>query len=60
MLYNCGRIAESELKNTSLARKYYSRYLAAAHPQSPEEKKAFAYVRSRWGPKATGAGEKRR
>ena len=59
MLYNCGRIAESELKNTSLARKYYSRYLAAAHPQSPEEKRAYAYVRSRWG-KAAGAGKKGR
>jgi tetratricopeptide (TPR) repeat protein len=59
MLYNCGRIAESELKNTTLARKYYSRYLAAAHPQSPEEKRAYAYVRSRWG-KAAGAGKKGR
>jgi len=51
MLYNCGRIAESELRNTTLARKYYLRYLVAAHPKDPEEKKAFAYVRSRWATK---------
>ena len=57
MLYNCGRIAESEMKNISLARKYYSRYLAAAHPESPDEKKAYAYVRAKWGPKG-GAGKK--
>jgi tetratricopeptide (TPR) repeat protein len=49
MLYNCGRIAESELKNNFLARKYYMRYLAAAHPESPEEKKAYAYVKEHWG-----------
>ena len=51
MLYNCGRIAESELRNMTLARKYYLRYLAAAHPKDPEEKKAYAYVRSRWATK---------
>jgi tetratricopeptide (TPR) repeat protein len=49
MLYNCGRIAESELKNNTLARKYYTRYLAVAHPDSPEEKKAYAYVKAHWG-----------
>ena len=49
MLYNCGRICESNLHNTNLARQYYRRYLALAHPQSPDEKKAYAYVRSRWG-----------
>jgi tetratricopeptide (TPR) repeat protein len=54
MLYNCGRIAESELKNMTLARKYYLRYLATAHPKDPEEKKAYIYVRSRWGAKTGG------
>ena len=49
MLYNCGRISESLLKNTTMARKYYRLYLSTAHPQSPEEKKAYNYVRRRWG-----------
>ncbi|HEY8969341.1 MAG TPA: hypothetical protein VIM64_09610 [Puia sp.] len=52
MLYNCGRISESLLKNETLARKYYRAYLSAAHPQSPEEKKAYNYVRAHWGRKA--------
>jgi cytochrome c-type biogenesis protein CcmH/NrfG len=56
MLYNCGRIAESNLKNNTLARKYYVRYLAAAQPKSAEEKRAYAYVRARWG---THSGEKK-
>jgi tetratricopeptide (TPR) repeat protein len=54
MLYNCGRIYESELKNNSMARKYYRRYLTAAHPQSPKEKKAYAYVQARWAAKPLG------
>ena len=49
MLYNCGRISESLLKNTAMARKYFMLYLKTAHPQSPEEKKAYNYVRTRWG-----------
>jgi hypothetical protein len=49
MLYNCGRISETGLKNKVLARKYYNRYLALAHPTSPGEKKAYAYTRERWG-----------
>jgi len=48
-LYTCGRIAETELKNTGLARLYYRRYLAVAKPESPEEKKAYRYVRQKWG-----------
>ncbi|HWK05135.1 MAG TPA: tetratricopeptide repeat protein [Puia sp.] len=51
MLYNCGRLAESGLKNNVLARKYYLRYLTLAHPELPEEKKAYAYVKARWGRK---------
>jgi tetratricopeptide (TPR) repeat protein len=46
-LYNCGRIAESELKDEVLAKKYYRRYLTVANPQTPEEKKVMTYVRSR-------------
>ena len=53
MLYSCGRIAESELKNEALARKYYTRYLAAAHPDSPEEKQAYMYVKEHWGIKTS-------
>jgi len=51
MLYNCGRISESLLKNETQARKYYRQYLAVAHPQSAEEQKAYKYVRRRWGKK---------
>jgi len=51
MLYNCGRIAETGLKNNALARKYYTRYLALAHPETPEEKKVYVYVKTRWNKK---------
>jgi len=51
MLYNCGRIAEINLKNKTMARKYYTLYLKTAHPQSAEEKKAYNYVRLHWGGK---------
>lgn len=51
MLYNCGRIYEVELKNEALARKYYVRYLALAKPEAVDEKKAYAYVKERWGKK---------
>jgi tetratricopeptide (TPR) repeat protein len=50
-LYTCGRIAETELHNATLARQYYRRYLALAKPQTAEEKKAYRYVRERWGKK---------
>ncbi len=49
MKYNCGRICESNLKNLKLARKYYSEYLKLADPQSPEEKKAYRFVKLHWG-----------
>lgn len=52
MLYNCGRIAETKLNDNTLARKYFTLYLTTAHPTSPEEKKAYAYVRQHWGPKS--------
>lgn len=51
MLYNCGRISETMLHNRVMARKYFRLYLAAAHPVSAEEKKAYEYVRLHWGPK---------
>ncbi|HLY71188.1 MAG TPA: hypothetical protein VKR53_15750 [Puia sp.] len=56
MKYNCGRIAETDLKNKALAKKYYTMYLSSARPRSPEEKRAFAYVKAKWSirqPKST-------
>lgn len=53
-LYNSGRMAETGLHNKTLARQYFTRYLAVAHPETPEEKKVYAYIRSRWGHSATG------
>ncbi len=50
-LYSCGRIYEVELKNATLARQYYTRYLALAQPTAVDEKKAYAYVKERWGKK---------
>ncbi|HMH33120.1 MAG TPA: tetratricopeptide repeat protein [Puia sp.] len=49
MYYNCGRICESNLKNMKLAKKYYTLFLKIADPKSSEEKKAYAYVKSKWG-----------
>lgn len=49
VLYTCGRICETELHNTVLARQYYRRYLALGKPKSKEEKAAYAYVRKVWG-----------
>jgi tetratricopeptide (TPR) repeat protein len=50
-LYNCGRLAESRLHNPALARTYYRRYLAFAQPKTAEERRAYAYVKARWGRK---------
>lgn len=50
-LYNCGRIYEVELKNETLARQYYRRYLTIARPEAPDEKKAYAWVKEKWGKK---------
>lgn len=49
MKYNCGRIYELSLKDSLLARKYYTEYLAKADPKDAEEKKAYEYVQSKWG-----------
>jgi tetratricopeptide (TPR) repeat protein len=51
VLYACGRICETELRDLSRARKYYLKYLAVAKPVKKEEKEAYAYVRKRWGRK---------
>lgn len=48
-LYTCGRIAETELHSPALARQYYRRYLAVAKPETVEEKRAYRYVRQKWG-----------
>ncbi len=50
-LYNCGRIYEVELKNETLARKYYTKYLTLAKPIDAAERKAYAYVKEKWGKK---------
>ncbi|WP_276484119.1 tetratricopeptide repeat protein [Paraflavitalea pollutisoli] len=50
-LYNCGRICEVSLKNEALARKYYTQYLKTAIPLDADERKAYAYVKQRWGKK---------
>lgn len=49
MNYNSGRICETNLKNTALAQKYYTQYLATAKPVEADEKKAYEYVKERWG-----------
>ena len=53
MKYYCGQIYETNLKNEKQARKYYMQYLQLAKPESPEEKKAYQYVKSKWGKKKT-------
>jgi tetratricopeptide (TPR) repeat protein len=53
MEYNCGRIAETNMKNNTLAKKYYMKYLSVAKPESADEKKAYAYVKSKWNSQKT-------
>ena len=48
MLYNCGRVLDGELKNYTAAKKYFSKYLNLAKPQSIDEKKAYNYVRKKY------------
>jgi tetratricopeptide (TPR) repeat protein len=48
MLYNCGSIQDMYLNNYNAAKKYYSKYLALAKPQSADEKKAFEYIRKKY------------
>jgi len=51
MKYNCGRIYEANLKNMEQARKYYLQYIAFGKPKTPQESKAYDYIRRRWGKK---------
>ena len=48
MLYDCGRIQDQYLKNDEAAKKYYSKYLSFAKPQSMDEKKAYNYIRKKY------------
>jgi tetratricopeptide (TPR) repeat protein len=48
MLYNCGRVLDSDLKDPRAAKKYYTKYLALAKPQSAEEKKAYDYIKRKY------------
>lgn len=51
VLYTCGRICETELRDAGRARGYFRRYLALARPQTEEEKKVYGFVRKRYGSK---------
>lgn len=57
MLYNSGRIWDSNLKNETAAKRYYSRYLSMARPESTDEKKVYDYVRKKWGKVKPTSGE---
>jgi tetratricopeptide (TPR) repeat protein len=57
MNYNIGGIYEINLRNDKLAYLYYSRYLATANPVTPEEKKAYEYVRSKQQQKKKNAAK---
>jgi tetratricopeptide (TPR) repeat protein len=49
ILYNCGRICETELHNIPRAKQYYRRYLVLARPESEEEKRVYKLVKAQWG-----------
>jgi tetratricopeptide (TPR) repeat protein len=51
MKYYTGHVYENNLKNEKLARKYYMQYLEHAMPQSADEKKAYAYIKSKYATK---------
>ena len=40
------------------AQKYYTRYLALAKPVEADEKKAYEYLKERWGKNKPGASKK--
>jgi len=48
VLYNCGYIAETLLKNVPLAKKYYLKYLQTVKPETSDEKKTYQYVKEKW------------
>ena len=51
MLYDCGRILDGNLKNNEAAKKYYTKYILLAKPESANEKKAYEYIRKKYGRK---------
>ncbi|MEP6746245.1 MAG: tetratricopeptide repeat protein [Bacteroidota bacterium] len=51
MKYYAGHVYENNLKNEKLARKYYLQYLDHAMPVSADEKKAYAYIKSKYATK---------
>lgn len=48
MLYDCGRILDGNLNNNEAAKKYYSKYIILAKPESTDEKKAYDYIRKKY------------
>ena len=58
MNFNSGRIYEINLKNMQQAQKYYTKYLALAKPVEADEKKAYQYLKERWGKKKPVAPKK--
>ena len=48
MLYDCGRILDGDLKKYEAAKKYYSKYILLAKPESADEKKAYEYIRKKY------------
>ncbi len=51
LLYNCGRICETELHHLRRAKQYYRRYLLLARPESEEEKRVYKLVKAQYGGK---------
>jgi tetratricopeptide (TPR) repeat protein len=48
MLYYGGRVYDAHLRNYRMAKKYYSKYLAAAKFETGEEIKLYRFVKSRY------------
>jgi tetratricopeptide (TPR) repeat protein len=51
MKYYAASVYDSNTRNVKLARKYYIQYLQIAKPASADEKKAYQYVKIKWGGK---------
>ncbi len=58
MNYNSGRIYEVNLKNLQQAKLYYLKYLAGANPVEEDEKKAYAWLKEKWGKKKPHSAKK--
>jgi hypothetical protein len=50
-------VLDGSLKNYSAAKKYYSKYLALAKPQSTDEKKAYDYIKRKYQNKLSAKGK---